>query len=536
MKESRHVRALAVKSAGCIDLRRLASLVLLAVLAVLLAACEPIAAGIPLLPQTAGARGADHAASPGGPLTVLSENPRYFTMVGARRAVYLTGSHTWNNFQDWGLTDPPPVFDYPGYLDFLERHGHNFIRLYVWEQAAWFPGTQEKVVIAPLPYLRPGPGKALDGGPRFDLTQFNPAYFSRLRERVQAAGARGIYVSVMLFDGWSLELKGRTVGNPWRGHPFNRSNNINGIDGDTDGDGEGKEVHTLINPAVTALQKAYIRHVIDTIGDLNNVLWEISNESHPGATAWEYEMIRAVKELEATRHRPHPVGMTSMWAEPATKNASLLESPADWVSPHTNELDSYADDPPAASGKKVVISDTDHIWGIGGSPRWVWMSLLRGLNPIFMDPYVTSIRRNLPAWTSEATQTSFAPSLAPEWEDVRNAMGYARALADRIDLTSMVPMGQLASTGFCLAAPGKEYLVYLPPKQGRLRQLARSILRGWASERVEVELSDVPSTLDVEWVDAERGVIMAGDPVMGGRKTEFRAPFAGQALLHLKAR
>ena len=36
-----------------------------------------------------------------GPLRVLAANPRYFTD-GSGRAVYLTGSHTWDNRQDIG--------------------------------------------------------------------------------------------------------------------------------------------------------------------------------------------------------------------------------------------------------------------------------------------------------------------------------------------------------------------------------------------------------------------------------------------------
>jgi hypothetical protein len=38
-----------------------------------------------------------------GPLAVSAENPRYFTLKGdshGPRAVYLTGSHIWNNFHD----------------------------------------------------------------------------------------------------------------------------------------------------------------------------------------------------------------------------------------------------------------------------------------------------------------------------------------------------------------------------------------------------------------------------------------------------
>jgi hypothetical protein len=56
-----------------------------------------------------------------GPLTPCKENPRYFADPTGK-AVYLTGSHTWNNLQDMGPTDPPAAFDFTGYLDFLERH------------------------------------------------------------------------------------------------------------------------------------------------------------------------------------------------------------------------------------------------------------------------------------------------------------------------------------------------------------------------------------------------------------------------------
>jgi len=51
----------------------------------------------------------------------------------------------------------------------------------------------------------------------------------------------------MLFDGWSIERKGQ-LGNPWQGHPFNKDNNINGIDGDLNNDGYGTEIHTLNVP------------------------------------------------------------------------------------------------------------------------------------------------------------------------------------------------------------------------------------------------------------------------------------------------
>ena len=62
-----------------------------------------------------------------GPLRVSNDNPRYFAD-SENRSVYLTGSHSWENFQD--VTGP---FDYPAYLDRIFALHHNFIRLWAQE-------------------------------------------------------------------------------------------------------------------------------------------------------------------------------------------------------------------------------------------------------------------------------------------------------------------------------------------------------------------------------------------------------------------
>ncbi len=72
---------------------------------------------------------------------------------------------------------------------------------------AYAPWTDEKMPVDPLPYLRTGPGIALDGLPKFDLAKFNPAYFERMRSRLSEARERGIYAAVQLFQSFS-ENKG----------------------------------------------------------------------------------------------------------------------------------------------------------------------------------------------------------------------------------------------------------------------------------------------------------------------------------------
>jgi Putative collagen-binding domain of a collagenase len=430
-----------------------------------------------------------------GLLRVHPKNPRYFTD-GSGKAVYLTAAHTWANLQDIGFTDPPPAFDYATYLDFLQKHHHNFIRLWRWELCRWQESRDNKVrYCAPHPWKRTGPEKALDGKPKFDLHQFDPEYFDRLRTRAKAAGERGIYVSVMLFEGWGLTFAS------WDGHPFNVKNNVQGINGDLDGDGKGIETQTLKIPAITRIQEAYVRKVIDTVNDLDNVLFEVANESNfAHSKGWQYHLIRYVKTYERNKPKQHPVGMTGM---APTDNKVMTESPADWISlgADTSKESPYQRDPPAADGKKVSVLDTDHVFGVGGGRDWVWKSFLRGHNPIWMDPYEKdSVWEPLPATA----------------EDVRRSLGETRRWAERVNLAAMTPQNDLASTKFCLANPGFEYLVYLP--QGGT---------------VTVDLSHAHGDFAVEWQNAATGKATKAGTVSGGARRQLKSPFAGDALLYL---
>src|SRR3989442_5703957 len=180
-----------------------------------------------VLAMTWNAAAQEPGAAP-GPLVVSTTNPRYFAIApghaGAGRAVYLTGSHIWNNLHDGmgpgsACAETPERFDYHAYLEFLKAHGHNFIRLWRWEQfRSPAAGGSFHLCMAPQPFARTGSGMAQDGKPKFDLSKFDPAFFDRLRERVVAAGNEGIYVAIMLFDGWALHLS--PPPHNVEGHPF----------------------------------------------------------------------------------------------------------------------------------------------------------------------------------------------------------------------------------------------------------------------------------------------------------------------------
>lgn len=432
-----------------------------------------------------------------GPLVVHPRNPRYFQNSATGAVVYLTGSHTWANLVDLGPSDPPPVFDFAAQLDWMAALDHNFMRLWTWELVSWdTTGLRDDRVhtATPHPYARTGPGKALDGKAKFDLTKFNPDYFGRLWDRVQACREHGIYPAVMLFEGWGLQFSPGA----WEAHPFHPKNNINGIDGDVNGDGKGVEIHELGNAAVTAIQEAYVRQVIDIVNGFDNVLYEISNENHPLSTAWQYHMIRFIKAYEKGKPQQHPVGMTFQYK--GGKNETLFASDADWISP--NPEGGYRDNPPATDGAKVIVADTDHFWGIGGNQAWVWKSFLRGYNPIFMDPYDGVV---------------LGESFDSKWDPIRRSMGYTRRYAERMDMAHCEPTTEIASTKYCLANPSGEYLVYRP---------------GGGDETFTVTLP--AGTYAYEWFDPGAGKSAgAGEVKVPGGDQKFQTPLAGDALLLL---
>jgi hypothetical protein len=424
---------------------------------------------------------------PFGPLVVSRTNPRYFAAAegndGPEKLIYLTGCHINNNFHDglgFGRDCPedPELFDFDAYLELLSQRGHNFIRLWRWEQ---FRGQLEPadvhVCMTPQPWPRTGPGSAKDGKPKFDLSIFDQSYFNRIRERVIAAGSVGCYASVMLFEGFSLHLT--ATPDNIEGHPFYAANNVNDI-----GITSIIDYQVLpLNSRIEALQLAYIRKVIDTVHDLPNVLYEVANESSGqdadsvvfedgfsidtpigDTTQWQYWVINTVKDYERKMgYDPHPIGMTYLYpvADLSKSNEPLWNSPADWISPGFDDTlgeGRWSTDPPLNEGSKVVLLDTDHFSPFSSSALWVWKAFLRGHNPILYD--LSILGGGVPPNPAEGN-----PSF-DSLEPARHAMGDTRGFAERINLAAMQPSTDVSETSFALAEPGEEYLILQPSETG----------------------------------------------------------------------
>jgi hypothetical protein len=463
-----------------------------------------------------------------GVLRVSEINPRYFTD-NSDKAVYLTGSHTWANFQEHYTDMDSVIFDWEGYLDMMQNYGHNFMRFWMYEQPEGQAWTREKAYVSPMYYARTGKEMAHDGKPKFDLDKWNEEYFKRMRARIIEAGNRGIYTSIMLFQGWSQNKLADPKSDPFLSHPYNKLNNINGIDViNTINDQTDKPtLHSMGNKSALARQEAYIRKVIETVNDLDNVLFEVINEG--GTTEWCYHIIQYIRQVEKGYPKKHMIGLGAR-INPPMLNKELWDSPADYVSPGWEPagwslpgcifLEDYGYNPPANQHNKVCILDTDHIWGLGGNYIWAWKSFCRGLNPIFMDSWQPLVGSIDPVtvdfiFTGDISRNQ---RYYPDYEPLRKSLGYIRSYADKMDLTSMVPHDELSTTRYCLANPEKEYLIYFPE-----------------GGKATINLTLVKGDLEVEWFIPSQNQILPGPkPVKGGYFANFESPYIGDAVLYLK--
>lgn len=461
------------------------------------------------------------AATPGAvkaPLRQLSANPNYFSD-GSGNAIYLTGSHSWNTLQDWGTDNSPQTLDFTAFVKMLAAYHHNFTLLWTTELPTFhgLPSTANAppdFTVTPFPWQRTGPGNASDGKPKSDLTRFDPAYFERLRSRVEELNAAGIYAGIYFFSGeFVLRFRSATDG-----YPFSRSNNINGID---DGGGT-KSVTMSTTNAITAIQDACVRHMIDTLNNFPNVLWIVSQEAPSGSKWWNSHLIALARSYEAGKPFQHPVGYGVL---EDSDDSTILNSDADWIAPAAkiSPARSCGSGHPAC---KVNINDSDHsyfgIWNDSPqvSRNYFWINFTQGNQTLFMDPYLVYYpRENRNLCPSPVHGIGSKPDV--RWENVRSTMGYIRDYADRINLAAMKPQGTLSSTGHVLANTNErssELLVYAP-----------------SGGAFTVNLSAMKGQFSVEWMNPASGEKSAGGRVGGGEKRTFNPAFRGDAVLYLRS-
>ena len=168
-------------------------------------------------------------------------------------------------------------FDYVKYLNEISASGLNVTRtfsgVYV-EPAQAFGIRKNTMAPAPGRYICPWarssePGYA-NGGNKFDLSKWDEAYFSRLKDFITEAGKRNIIVELDLFSNFYDTVQ-------WKLSPLNKRNNINGL-GDIQ---DQKEILSLRHPEVLNIQEKMVRKILSELKEFDN-LYYVGASTVPG--------------------------------------------------------------------------------------------------------------------------------------------------------------------------------------------------------------------------------------------------------------
>jgi uncharacterized protein (TIGR03437 family) len=309
-------------------------------------------------------------------------------------------------------------------------------------------------------YRRTGPGNALDGRPKFDLTQFDQGYFDYWRSIVQYARSKGIVVQLCMLDMWHdakdvVEDDGgpnRTWG--LRYDYYFNENNINGVNV-----ASTKDLSNPLHP-VFGYQQALLRKIVETLGDLPNIVWEIANES--GELPWEllhtdyvtayersnqfYEHLVVPRDLPGHQYVPAQCDNT-----PSVAHQGLVR---------------------AFPQNLVLITDNDCTDAATPDLRRgkAWAALTAGAQ---MDFFHFDIAQD--SWLAS--------------DDAANGMKYVglqrKFISDLgIELAGMVPLDGDVTNGWALGRSGAEYIVYLPNGGATSVPSLRSVSRAvWFNPR-----------------------------------------------------
>ena len=456
------------------------------------------------------------------PLRLHPANPHYFLFRGRPTVLITSGEH-------YGAVLNLD-FDYRRYLATLEQDGLNLTRTfsgaYVEPSGAF---NIARNTLAPArdrfvcPWSRSDrPGYA-NGGNRFDLSRWDDAYFTRLRDFVREASQRGVVVEMNLFCPFYDEAQ-------WRLSPQNAANNINDV-----GNVPRTNVYTLDkHGGLLAVHEALVRKIVTALKDDDNVYYEICNEPYFGGVtlAWQHHIADVIVATEKSLPHPHLISQN------IANGAAKIERPHPAVSIFNFH---YATPPDAVAlnyglGKALGDNET----GFSGTSDAVyrmegWDFLLAGGGLYNNLDYSFAVGHEDGTFAYPSSQPG-GGSVALRRQlrilrDFMHSLYFLRMQPDQAVIRSGVPAG---CTARVLSSRGKVYAIYIRPhvrKPGARQDLPVS------SQTAVLELDLPAGKYRVEWLDACTGEIAKQESVehAAGARRLNSPPFTEDIALRIVA-
>ncbi len=379
-------------------------------------------------------------------LGIFEENPRYFTFDG-EPIFFASRSFGWTAVSD-------PDLDYVRDIETTAAHGGNLLRL-----TLFWPGHGEEG--GELPWARDE-----DTG-LYDLDEFNPAYFERLRHYLSVAREHDAVVNLELFD--HPAVKGGA--GRWPTHPMNPDKNVNyGDDVFSTSSVDHNFFLTLPEhndvPAALAYQRELVRKVLDETLEYDHIIYSLGNEC-PSPVEWNEYWVEFIHDYVAEQDAD-PVLVTNMWdrdlpvfdvfdAHDAQSPYRVRRMGAEGMWDAYQAIYTRQEE---ETGVKPVY-DSGQMGGPPGSHilHQVWMSLVGGtagmryhrLAPVFPQPGVSS-EVEVGNWED------------PHHLEQQRWIENIRAFVDDLEFWTMEPQWDAVAEGeaYMFARPGDEYVIYFP--------------------------------------------------------------------------
>lgn len=362
-----------------------------------------------------------------------------------------------------------------------------------------------------------GSGVTWNGVNRYDLDQWNDAFFDHWNEVIGYAKSQGVMMVISLFETrstWEWE-EFLNVGSPPPGFAHGRKfsllasqNNVNGVAID----------HTTSaapwysDSDAIARQTAFVREALRRLGGHDNVIWELANEppipsrlSPATLAAWQDDICTALRQGEASGGHPrHAVMPTDLPEHRDVPGHFTPGGNENFSGIHTDLKNLFA------QGPGPLIADNDCCFSPGTTTaqrKKAWTSLVSGAHPLLFNFRADGFYGTLLGNTGNLE--------AVQW------VGNTRRLVVEkgLDLAAMVPQGDPA-TGpqpvWLRAHLGEQYLAYF--------------LNGGSAT-----LTQLPTDFVAQWFDPRAGTFSTATATnVNGNSATFSAPSSADWVLYLE--
>jgi hypothetical protein len=428
------------------------------------------------------------------PIALHPQNSHYFEWRGQPTILITSGEH-------YGALLNLD-FDYVPYFAELKSHGLNHTRVFAGtyrEIPGSFGITENTLAPKPNRYICPWarsdqPGY-FDGGTKFDLSKWDPAYFERLKDLLAKAQEAGIVVELNLFCPMYVD-------DLWKANPMNRNNNIN----ETEDVGRG-EVYLEKNPRLREIQLAVTEKIVSEVNAFGNLYFEVCNEPYERSVPmeWQHRIIDKIVATERDLPNKHLISMN------VANGYEKIDSPHPAVSIFNFH---YCVPPKAVElnfGLNKVIGENET--GFRGRADVLyrteaWDFLLAGgglFNNLDYSFTPSHEDGSLRGYDSPGGGSRELRQHLKVLQDVMSSVDFISMRPD----TSTVKRSSPKLITSCLSKPNGTYLIYLhTPLPGKPDKIET-----YVDKKINADLVvAIPlGTFNVSWIDTKTGAVVKSD-------------------------